>query len=156
MISATETIEKIEAIVAPILEERLLELVEVEFRPAGKRWLLRIFIDKEDGVTIADCEYVSRELSRILDVDDPIEHPYTLEVSSPGLTRALKKREDFVRARGKKCRIVTRTDVGGRTEFLGKITDTTDEDVLIEEKIGVFTIPICAIKKAHLEFDIEG
>ncbi|MHB8109846.1 MAG: ribosome maturation factor RimP [Syntrophorhabdaceae bacterium] len=156
MISATETIEKIQAIVTPIIEERLLELVEVELRPAGKRWLLRIFIDKEGGVTIADCEYVSRELSRILDVDDPIEHPYTLEVSSPGLTRPLKRREDYVRNRGKKCRIVTSEAVEGKHEFVGKIVDVTGEDVVIQEKIDVFTIPICAIKKAHLEFDIEG
>lgn len=156
MISATETIEKIEAIVAPILGERLLELVEIEFRPSGKRWLLRVFIDKEGGVTIQDCEYVSRELSRILDVDDIIEHAFTLEVSSPGLTRALKKREDFVRSRGRKCRVVTRQEVGGKREFVGTIVDVTDEEVVVQEKIGVFTIPICAIKKAHLEFDFEG
>jgi ribosome maturation factor RimP len=116
MISATETIEKIEGIVVPILGERLLELVEVEFRPSGKRWLLRIYIDREGGVTIDDCEYVSRELSRVLDVEDPIEHPYTLEVSSPGLTRPLKRREDFVRSRGKKCRIITREEIGGKRE----------------------------------------
>lgn len=156
MISATETIEKIEGIVAPILGDRVLELVEIEFRPSGKRWLLRIYIDKEGGVTIDDCEYVSRELARVLDVDDPIEHPYTLEVSSPGLTRPLKRREDFVRFRGKKCRIVTREEVGGKREFLGTIVDTVGEEVTIEEKIGMFTIPICAIKKAHLEFDFEG
>ena len=156
MISATETIEKIEGILVPILGERLLELVEVEFRPSGKRWLLRVYIDRQGGVTIADCEYVSRELARALDVDDPIDHPYTLEVSSPGLTRPLKRREDFVRSRGKKCRIVTRDDVEGRHEFMGTIADITDEEVVIEEKIGVFTIPICAIKKAHLEFDFEG
>jgi len=107
-------------------------------------------------VTIDDCEYVSRELSRVLDFEDPIEHPYTLEVSSPGLTRPLKRREDFVRSRGKKCRIITREEVGGKREFLGRIVDTAEDEVTIEEKIGVFTIPICAIKKAHLEFDFEG
>lgn len=155
MIPATEAIEKIEAIVAPILEERLLELVEVEFRPSGKRWLLRIFIDKEGGVTIDDCEYVSRELSRVLDVEDPIEHPYTLEVSSPGLTRALKKLADYVRYKGRTCRVITSEEVEGRHEFVGKIAGTTGESVLLQEKIGMFTIPICAIKKAHLEFDIE-
>ena len=154
MISATETIEKIEAIVVPILEDRLLELVEVEFRASGKRWLLRIFIDREGGVTIDDCEYVSRELSRALDVEDPIEHPYTLEVSSPGLTRALKRLEDFARYRGKKCRIITRDEVEGRHEFVGKIVDTAAENVLVQEKIDMFTIPICAIKKAHLEFEL--
>ncbi len=155
MISATEAIEKIEALVAPILEERLLELVEVEFRLSGKRWLLRIFIDKEGGVMIDDCEYVSRELSRLLDVEDPIDHAYTLEVSSPGLTRALKKLADFARYKGRKCRVITSQEVEGKHEFVGRIVDTAGENVLIQEKIDMFTIPICAIKKAHLEFDIE-
>ena len=155
MISATEAIEKIEALVAPILEERLLELVEVEFRLSGKRWLLRIFIDKEGGVMIDDCEYVSRELSRLLDVEDPIDHAYTLEVSSPGLTRALKKLADFARYKGRKCRVITCQEVEGKHEFVGRIVDTAGENVLIQEKIDMFTIPICAIKKAHLEFDIE-
>lgn len=94
-------------------------------------------------------------MSRVLDVEDPIEHPYTLEVSSPGLTRALKKLSDFVRYKGRKCRIITGQEVEGRHEFVGKIVDTTGEDVLVQEKIDMFTIPICAIKKAHLEFDIE-
>ncbi len=115
-----------------------------------------MYIDKEQGVTISDCEYVSRELSRILDVDDLIEHPYTLEVSSPGLTRPLKKKEDFVKARGKRCRIITNLEVEGKREFSGTIVDIKDEEVVMQEKIDVFTIPICAIKKAHLEFDIEG
>ena len=115
-----------------------------------------MYIDKHGGVTIDDCEYVSRELGRILDVDDLIEHAYTLEVSSPGLTRALKKREDFIRSRGKKCRIITNSQVEEKREFKGTIADVTGENVVIQEKIGMFTIPICAIKKAHLEFDIEG
>ena len=156
MISATETIEKIEGILVPILAERALELVEAELHTSGKRWLLRIYIDKEPGVTIDDCEYVSRELSRILDVDDFIDHPYTLEVSSPGLTRPLKKWKDFNRAKGKKCRIVANREIEGKREFSGTIVDMTGEEVIIQEKIGMFTIPICAIKKAHLEFDFEG
>lgn len=156
MISATETIEKIEGILVPILEDRGLALFDVEFHPTGKRWLLRIYIDRKPSVTIDDCEYVSRELSRVLDVDDVIDHPYTLEVSSPGLTRPLKKKEDFARSRGRKCRIVTRTEIGGKREFEGVIADVIGDDVVVQEKIGMFTIPICAIKKAHLEFDIEG
>lgn len=156
MISATETIEKLEGIIASILSDRALELVDIEFHTSGKRWLLRVYIDKQRGVTIEDCEYVSRELSRILDVNDLIEHAYTLEVSSPGLTRALKKKEDFTRARGKKCRIIANRQVEGKLEFSGIIADVTDDEVVMQEKIGMFTIPICAIKKAHLEFDIEG
>ena len=96
-----EIVDKITQMVQPIAQESSLELVEVELRPSGKRWLLRVYIDREGGVTIADCERVSRELSRTLDVEDVIDHPYALEVSSPGLTRPLKKKTDFERFRGR-------------------------------------------------------
>ena len=133
----------------------MIELVDLEFKPSGKRWMLRIYIDKEGGITISDCEKVNRELGRIMDVEDFIDHPYTLEVSSPGLTRPLKKREDFLRFKGKSCRIVMRERIDGRLEFKGEILDVTDDDkVKIKGKIDVFTIAICAIKKANLEFEM--
>jgi ribosome maturation factor RimP len=154
MISENEIIEKIESMLNPILAEESIELVELEFKPAGKRWALRIFIDKEGGVTLADCEKVNRELGRILDVEDFIDHPYTLEVSSPGLTRRLRKREDFARYKGKLCKIVTNERIDDKTEFSGKIVDVTDDKVEIKGKIDVFTIPLCAIKKANLEFEL--
>jgi ribosome maturation factor RimP len=154
MISDDEIIEKIGSVLDPILREVSVELADLEFRPSGKRWLLRIFIDKEGGVTIADCERVNRELGRILDVEDIIDHPYTLEVSSPGLTRSLKKKEDFVRYKGKLCKIVTKERIEDKTEFKGKIGDVMDDKVEIKGKIDVFTIPICAIKKANLEFEL--
>jgi ribosome maturation factor RimP len=154
MLSDTVIIEKIANIVAPIVDDMRLELVEVEFKPANKRWLLRIYIDKEGGVTIDDCAYVSRELARHLDVEDIIAQPYTLEVSSPGLTRPLKKSEDFIRNKGKTCRVITREAVAGKNEFMGEIGEATADKVEIKEKIGIFTIPIYAIKKAHLEFEL--
>ena len=154
MISERETIEKIELILTPILEEYFLELVDIEFRPSGKRWLLRIYIEKEGGVTIADCEKVNRELGRTLDVEDVLDHPYTLEVSSPGLTRPLRNIKDFQRYAGKQCKIVTSKPVEGRNEFAGQIIGTTEDGVEIKGEIGVFTIPICDIKKAHLDFGL--
>jgi ribosome maturation factor RimP len=154
MLSDTVIIEKIANILAPIVDDERLKLVEIEFKPANKRWLLRIYIDKDGGVTIDDCAYVSRELARHLDVEDFIVQPYTLEVSSPGLTRPLKKSEDFVRNKGKTCRIITREAVAGKNEFLGEIGEATADKVDIKEKIGIFTIPIYAIKKAHLEFEL--
>ena len=154
MLSDTVIIEKVGSVLAPIVADERLELVELEFRPVGKRWLLRVFIDKEGGVTIDDCAYVSRELSRILDVEDIIAHPYTLEVSSPGLTRTLKKAEEFARCKGKLCRIVVRGTVEGKSEFRGTIGEVGADEVMITEKTTTFTIPICAIKKAHLELEI--
>ncbi len=149
-----EIVDSIARVVNPVLEDEQLELVEIEFRPTGKRWLLRVFIDKEGGVTIADCEHVSRELDRLLDVEDVIEHPYVLEVSSPGLTRPLKTKADFGRYSGKLCKIVTRTPVEQRNEFTGEIVDVTEDAVEVKAKMGVYKIPICAIKKANLEFEL--
>ena len=90
---------------------------DVEFHPTGRRWILRLFIDKEGGVGIQDCEHASREIDRLLDVEDVIDHPYVLEVSSPGLTRSLKRKQDFDRYIGRKCRIITKSLVEGKTEF---------------------------------------
>ena len=147
-----ETIKKIEDVLMPILLEDRLELIDIEFRPTGKRWLLRVYIDKEGGVTIADCETVNRELGRILDVEDIVEHAYTLEVSSPGLTRPLRKIEDFEKHKGKLCKIITKEQLYGKNEFEGEIIKTHEDNVEIKGKIDVFTIPMYAIKKAHLQF----
>lgn len=154
MISEREIIEQLQDILIPVLQDYGLELVEIEFKPSGKRWLLRLYIDKEGGVTIADCETISREFGRILDVEDIIDHPYSLEVSSPGLTRPLKKWEDFSRNKGKMCRIVTKELIEGRNEFKGLIVNSTREEVEIKGMTDIFTIPIYAIKKAHLEFEL--
>jgi ribosome maturation factor RimP len=154
MVPQREIIEQIQDVLLPVLQDYGLELIEIEFKPSGKRWLLRLYIDKEGGVTISDCEYVSREFGRILDVEDIIEHPYSLEVSSPGLTRPLKKWEDFQRNKGKLCRIVTNEKIEGKNEFKGTILSGSEEKVEIRGTIDVFTIPIYAIKKAHLEFEL--
>ena len=153
MIPQRELIEQLQNILLPILQDYGLELVEIEFKPSGKRWLLRIYIDKERGVTIADCENVSREFGRLLDVEDVIDHPYSLEVSSPGLTRPLKKWEDFQRNKGKLCRIVTSEKIDGKNEFQGTIMNASEEKVEVRGTTDVFSIPICAIKKANLEFE---
>ena len=148
-----ETLDKITLLARPIAQESSLELVDVEFRPSGKRWLLRVYIDREEGVTIADCERVSRELDRVLDVEEVIDHPYTLEVSSPGLTRVLKKREDFERYKGRTCRIITALAIEGSNEFKGKIAEVAGDDVDVIDEKGGHRIPLSAIKRANLEFE---
>ena len=152
--TAAEIVEQVTRTVEPILEESALGLVDIELQPSGKRWLLRIYIDKEGGVSIADCERVSKEVSRTLDVEDIIDHPYVLEVSSPGLTRRLRKRADFERGKGKMCRIVARSAVDGKNEFRGEIISVSEDDVEILEKGDVRRIPLSAIGKANLEFEL--
>lgn len=147
-------VEKVKQLVTPILEDEGIELVEIEFRPKGKRWLLRIYIDKEGGVNLGDCERVSRELGTLLDVEDVIDHPYNLEVSSPGLTRPLKSLDDFIRYKGRLCRIVTKKSINGRTDFLGEILSVKETEVEVKEKVGPVVIPFDIIKKAKLEFEM--
>ena len=89
----------------PLLAGMAMELVEIQYRREGYGWVLRFFIDKEGGVTIDDCAMVSREISAYLEVEDLLDHAYTLEVSSPGLERPLKKREDYTRFTGRLARI---------------------------------------------------
>ncbi len=158
MAEVQQIVEEITRLVEPIVRDEFLELVDVEFHPTGGRWILRIYIDKDGGVTIGDCERVSREVERILDVEDSIDHPYTLEVSSPGLTRNLKKKSDFERYKGKRCRIITSSFLESRNEFQGEIGEVTEEGVEIKTENGaqmdIHQIPLCAIKKAHLEFEL--
>lgn len=149
-----EIIRKVTEIVEPVLRDDLLELVDIEFHPTGRRWMLRLFIDKEGGVGIQDCERTSREVSHLLDVEDVIEHPYVLEVSSPGLTRSLKRKQDFDRNVGKRCRIITSSQIEGKTEFRGEIVASTEEDVRLSDEFGTYSIPMCTIKKANLEFQM--
>jgi ribosome maturation factor RimP len=154
MIPLQETVDKISLIALPIVQESSLELVDVELVPSGRRWLLRIYIEREGGVTISDCERVSRELDRILDVEDVIDHPYVLEVSSPGLMRPLKKKKDFERYKGKRCKIIARSPVDGKIDFRGEIVDVLGDDVEVSIEGDVHRIPLNEIKKANLEFEL--
>lgn len=127
MNSRTEgIIAAIEEHAGRLLEDMGLELVEVQFRREGRGWVLRLFIDSEDGVTIDDCAGVSREISAWLDVEDLIDHPYNLEVSSPGLERPLKKPGDYERFSGRKARIKLREPRDGRRVFTGILGEVRD------------------------------
>jgi len=121
--------KKIEELLAPLLEERRMVLVDLELKGAGRRYVLRIFVDKEGGISVNDCAELSEELSYILDVEDPVPGPYILEVSSPGLDRVLKKERELKWARGKKVRILTDSgEEKGRLEEVQEETLTLDKD----------------------------
>src|SRR4030066_246181 len=94
-----EIVDRLRAMAEPILLGERMELVDIEYRRESKGWVLRLYIDKEGGVTLDDCTRISQEVGRSLDVEDFISTPYTLEVSSPGLARPLKKEKDFMKYR---------------------------------------------------------
>lgn len=119
-------------LVTPIIEANNLELVDVEYVKEGSDYYLRIYADKEGGITIGDCEIVNRALGDLLDADDYIGDAYILEVSSPGLTRPLKKENDFRRSVGKVVEIKTFAKINGSKEFEGILKAYDAETVTIE------------------------
>ncbi len=123
---------KTEQLLIPIMEQYGFELVDVEFVKEGDTWYLRAYIDKENGITVDDCELVARDMNEKLDELDYIEESYIFEVSSPGLGRPLKKEKDYQRSVGKEIEIRTYRAIDRQKEFFGILIDYTDTDVTIE------------------------
>lgn len=123
--------ESVQVIAAPIVRALDLELVDVECAGQGARTVLRVFIDKPGGVSVGDCEQVHYSLGHALDVQDPIPHPYTLEVSSPGLDRPLRKPEDYRRALGKRIVVRFRQPVEGQWRITGRLQEVGEQGVTL-------------------------
>src|SRR5210317_49722 len=145
-----DNLTQIEILVLPILDDLGYELVDLQLQQDGKQLALRIFVDKPAGITLDDCVEVSREVSAILEVEDPIRSAYRLEVSSPGLDRPLKKAADFERFVGKKARLKSKNlidpDQRGTTRktFVGTLLGFEDDNVRLEltdKQGGVIAIP---------------
>ena len=128
--------QKTEEILLPIIEEHGFELVDVEYVKEGSEWYLRAYIDKPGGITIDDCEAVSRKLSDQLDEKDYIEDAYILEVSSPGLGRPLKKEKDYKRSLGAEVEIRTYRMIEKQKEFIGILKGYDENTVTIETGDG--------------------
>ena len=126
-------VSKTEGYLQPITDRLGFELVDVEFVKEGADYFLRAYIDKEGGITINDCEAVSREMNEILDREDYIAEAYVFEVSSPGLFRPLKKEKDYVRNMGKEIEIRTYKAINKRKEFIGILTAYDADTVTISE-----------------------
>lgn len=133
------------------------ELFDVSLLGRGKRTLLRVSIDKEGGVTLDDCEAFSRRLGALMDVEDPIAGPYTLEVSSPGLDRPLKKIDDFMRNAGKLVRIITRENIDNQSFFLGRLIGVHGDSIHLSIADGKkeILVPFDKISKAKLEIELK-
>lgn len=147
--------EKTERLIVPVLEKNRFELVDVEYVKEGGIWYLRAYIDKPGGITVDDCELVSREMNEILDREDYIDDSYIFEVSSPGLLRPLKKEKDYIRNMGKPVEIRTYRAVGHRKEFYGILKDYDDESVTItdeENKDTVFLKSDIALIRQSFDF----
>ena len=149
-------IQQLTKLCEPVITGQGYELVDLEFKTdPGVGLVLRIYIDKNGGnVGLDDCASVSRELSAVLDVEDVIKVAYSLEVSSPGLNRPLKKEADFARFVGKKAKIRTRHPVGeARRNFSGTLVGVTGGKVKIDVGDQVCEVPVDDVEKANLVFE---
>ena len=149
--------KKLESLVEPVVTGQGYELVDLEFKNELGAWILRVFIDNpktDGGVGLDDCAQVSRELSAVLDVEDAIPMHYSLEVSSPGLNRPLRKESDFARFVGKKAKIRTSRPVGeSRRNFSGTLVEVVGGKVKIDVGDQVCEVPIDAVEKANLVYE---
>jgi ribosome maturation factor RimP len=144
---------RVEEIADSILKDEGLELVDLEYRREGRRWVLRLFIDKEGGVTVEDCAAVSRELGDILDAKDAVPEAYVLEVSSPGLNRRVRKKEDFSRFAGRKIEVRLTASQDGRRKIVGNILRVEGEAVVIAAPESTYSIALEDIARATLVYE---
>ena len=126
--------QRAEEMILPLVEAQRFELVDVEYVKEAGNWYLRVYIDKEGGITVDDCELISRAFSDLLDEADFIEDSYILEVSSPGLGRPLKKEKDYARTMGKELEIRTYRPIDKQKEFYGILLAYDNNSVTIEEQ----------------------
>jgi len=126
------------------------ELLGCEFISQGKHSILRVYIDNTPGITINDCEIASRQISAMLDVEDPIKGEYSLEVSSPGLERPLFTAEQYRQAQGQQVVMNLRTPLAGRRKLRGTIAEINDENIVLNTAENELIVPLDAIARAHL------
>lgn len=144
------TVAGLRSMLEPGIRALGFELVDVEYATAGGRNVLRIYIDRPDGVTVDDCATVSRQVSAALDVEDPIPEQYVLEVSSPGLDRPLVKREDFERFAGEMVKVRMGEAVLGRKNFKGTLVGVEGDMIVVDVDQERYRLPIARIERARL------
>jgi ribosome maturation factor RimP len=153
--------ERVRGIAARVAASYGLEIFDVQYRREGSGMVLRIQIDRpgpaasaEESVSVEDCAAVSRDLSAILDVEDVVPASYTLEVSSPGLDRPLRRAEDYTRFAGRRAKLVMRQPVDGQSYFKGTLGGVEADEVLIDAEDGRrHRVPLAVITRAHLEVE---
>ena len=145
---------KTEKLIAPIIAANHVELFDVDYAKEGQDWYLRVYIDKEGGVTIDDCQAVSRAFNEILDKENYISDQYIFEVSSPGLTRPLKKEKDYEKSLGRLIDIRLYKPVEGKKEYTGVLKEYNKDVIMIEADNSMITIErsnLSMIRWAYVE-----
>lgn len=148
--------DRLQALVEPIVRSFGCELWGIEVSAAGRQQLLRVYIDKQDGVDIDDCERVSRQLDSVLDVENPIRGEYTLEVSSPGLDRPLYHQEQFRRFVGWDIAVRLRKAFEGRRKYQGTLAEVGGDEITLVSGEHEYLFPLADIERANLVPRFDG
>ena len=148
-------IGQVTRLIEPILDEMDFELVDTEYVSERGRWVLRIYVDQEGGITLDDCGRVSREIGDLIDVEEIFQHAYVLEVSSPGLNRPLKKEKDFLSVVDKKVKIKMVVPVQGRRNFTGYLRAFRDGKLFLELNNNQVSLSRQDVEKANLVYEYE-
>jgi len=143
-------LEQLQALLAPVVEALGYVCWGVEYISQGRHSLLRVYIDHPNGILVEDCEAVSRQVSGVLDVEDPITNEYTLEVSSPGMDRPLFTLEQFAAHVGEQVKVKLRSPFEGRRNFQGLLRGVEDQDVVVQVDEHEYLLPIEMIDKANV------
>ena len=141
---------QLEELLRPVIEGLGYECWGIEYKPQGKHSMLRVYIDKTDGISVEDCEIVSRQISGVLDVEDPIQHEYTLEVSSPGMDRPLFRLEQFAAYAGHLAELRLRAPFEGRRKFKGILRGIEGQDIVLVVDEHDYLFPVDSIESAHV------
>ena len=144
------TAEELKRLLEPAIERLGYELADLELKLGGRDGVVRVFIDRPEGIGLDDCEVVSRQVSSLLDVEDPLPGHYVLEVSSPGLDRRLTKPEHFRRFTGEDVRVKLRFPLDGRRNFRGELKAANDENIEVVVDGETHRLPIATIESARL------
>jgi len=134
----------------PVVKGMGYDLIEIEHFPNPKHGVLRLYIDKEDGVNVDDCSSVSRQISALIDVEDPVSGQFNLEVSSPGSDRPLRRLVDFQRFVGSLVKLKTVMPLQGQRNFKGRLLEASEETLVIETDDDEISLPMSAIDKARI------
>ncbi len=134
----------------PVVNGMGFDLIEIEHFPNPKHGVLRLYIDKEGGVTVDDCSAVSHQISALIDVEEPIRGQFNLEISSPGLDRPLRRLQDFQRFTGSMVKLKTMMPLDGQRNFKGRMLEVTEEVLVLETDTEEISLPMNAIEKARI------
>jgi ribosome maturation factor RimP len=146
-------VDRVVDLAQSLMDDMAFELVDVVFASERGRWVLRVYVDKDGGITLDDCARVSRELGTLVEVHEIIDQPYTLEVSSPGLDRPLKNEKDFRRAVGMKIKIKTIAPVEGQKQFVGQLQEVLEGTLILLVEDKPIPVSMVDIERANLVYE---